>query len=183
VSDSCNSWAAFHNELEKSADYVGGGTSGATPFAAGGAARMLIEARRILGDSDTGVEKGVVAQGPKGLVPDGPLADGEFTLEEWKEVLFKTATPRPERQHEDGSVCDSPLDAPYNTTPVKWTDVPAGYPEFLHIGYGAVDDPAVKLAFDVLAGKEPMPDRTTTDQYFALDAAARAALHDVYDGP
>ena len=59
-------------------------TSSATPFAAGGAARMLLEARRILGDTGTGVTKGVVASGPKGRVKDGPLADGEFTLEEWK---------------------------------------------------------------------------------------------------
>jgi hypothetical protein len=183
VSDSCNSWAAYQDKIEESADDVGGGTSGAAPFAAGEAAQILIEARRILGDTGTGVTKGSVAQGPKGLVSDGPLTDGRFTLDEWKEVVFKTATPRPKRQHEDGSVCDQPLDVPYNSLPIKWEDVPEGYPEFLHIGYGAVDAEAISLALKVIGGRESLPDRSTTDQYFELDAIARAALHDVYDGP
>ena len=107
VSDSCNSWAAYHDQVEKSADDVGGGTSGATPFAAGGAGKILIAARTILGDNSTGITKNVVARGPAGLAKKGPLKDGKFTLDEWKEVLFKTATARPKRQYEDGSVCDA----------------------------------------------------------------------------
>ena len=47
VSDSCNCWGAYHQSLDESADTVGSGTSSATPFAAGGAARILQEARAI----------------------------------------------------------------------------------------------------------------------------------------
>lgn len=184
VSDSCNSWAAYHDEIDKSDEDVGGGTSGASPFAAGGATRMLLEARRILGDDRTGVRGDVVAEGPPGVVSQGPLEDGKFTLEEWRTVLFKTATARPVRQHEDGSVCDAVGGLVlYSSTPLQWKDVPPNYPEFLHIGYGAVDDPAVELALDVLAGRAELPDRARTDEYFARDAQVRGVLHDVYDGP
>lgn len=185
VSDSCDSWAAYHQEVERSGEDVGGGTSGASPYAAGGALRYLLEARRILGDRDTGVEDGVVARGRAGVVPDGPLADGKLTLQEWKELTFATATRRPAGQHEDGPPCDafSAGGPPYIPTPIKWKQVPDGYPEYIHIGYGAVDDPARSLAFKVLRGLEPMPDRTATDTYFALDGVARSALHQVYRSP
>lgn len=183
VSDSCNSWAAYNDHIKDSADNVGGGTSGATPFAAGGAGRILIEARRILGDSSTGVEKGILARGPSGRVESGPLKDGKFTLEEWKEITFKTASSRPKRQREDGSVCDAVAGLVlYSSTPVMWEQVPEGYPEYLHIGYGAVDRPAVELAFGVLAGREGMPDRTATDRYFEADRTVREELHRIYRG-
>ena len=181
VSDSCNSWAAFHDQTQKSADDVGGGTSGATPFAAGGAGRILIEARAILGDTSTGVAKNVVASGPAGRVKGGPLKDGRFTLEEWKEVLYKTATPRPKRQKEDGSICPI-FSAPYNSTPITWQQVPEGYPEYLHIGYGAVDAPAMRLAVKVLSGTAQLPDRTDTDRYFEHDRTVREQLHQIFRG-
>jgi hypothetical protein len=183
VSDSCNSWAAYHNDTRRSQDNVGSGTSAASPFAAGGAARILLEARRILGDTSTGVRNGLVARGRRGAVSSGPLAGGRLTLEEWKEISFKTASDRPERQEEDGSVC-GPVEGLvlYSSTPVQWKDVPDGYPEYLHIGYGAVDRPALRTAFRVLRGREEMPDRTDTDRYFELDAQAREALHRVYSG-
>ncbi len=184
VSDACASWAAYHTEMRKSAENVGAGTSAATPFVAGGAVRILLEARRALGDEHTGIVNGIVAQGPNGLVKEGPLADGEFTMEEWKETLFKTASPRPQAIHEDGPTC--PLDADtglYTPTPIRWSDVPPGYPEYLHIGYGAVDSEAVKLAFDVLLGKIGLPDRAATDQYFALDRQARQATYEIFSTP
>ncbi|HEX2240362.1 MAG TPA: S8 family serine peptidase, partial [Actinomycetota bacterium] len=184
VSDACASWAAYHTKNKKSAENVGGGTSAATPFVAGGAARILLEARRLLGETDTGVTGGVVAAGPKGLVDDGPLSDGTFTVEEWKETVFKTASPRPEATHEDGPTC--PIDADtarYAPTPIRWSDVPSQYPEYLHIGYGAVDGDAMKLAFGVLLGKVAMPDRAATDQYFALDKQARQTTYAVFSAP
>lgn len=184
VSDICNCWAAHRDKIEESDDSVGSGTSSATPFAAGGAARMLLEARRILGDAGTGVTKGVVARGPKGRVKDGPLADGEFTLEEWKRLVFETATPRPEGQREDGPPCGA-VDGLllYSATPVQWKDVPDGFPEYLSIGYGAVDDPAMKLASAILRGRMKAPDRSTTDQFFEADRIARGTLHSVWTGP
>ena len=181
ISDSCNSWAAHNDSTSDSAEDVGGGTSGATPFAAGGAARLLMEARFILGDAETGVQEGVVARGPAGLVPSGPLADGVFTVAEWKDVTFKTATRRPKRQYEDGSVCSGGV--LYDATPVRWEDIPDAYPEFLQIGYGAVDNEARRLGISVLHGSAPMPNRALTDAYFAVDHEARAALHQVFRGP
>jgi hypothetical protein len=179
VADSCDAWAAYHNKIKESADNVSGGTSGATPFVAGGAARILLEARRILGDTDTGVTKGVVARGKKGRVKSGPLADGVFTLAEWKDVTKKTATPRPKGQKEDGPACGATA-APYNSTGINWSDVPDGYPEYIHIGYGAVDVESHKLAMKVIGGKAKLPDRSSTDQYFAADDAARTSLYEVW---
>ena len=179
VSDSCASWAAYRDEIGKSAENVGGGTSGATPFAAGGAGRILLEARRILGSNGTGVHKGIVARGRAGLVSEGPLKDGKFTLAEWKEVLYKTASERPETQKEDGPPCEAGAYAP---TPVKWTDVPDEYPEYAHIGYGAVDAQSHTSALKVLRGSAKMPDRSDTDRYFTLDRQAREALHEVFKG-
>lgn len=180
VSDSCDSWAARAGHLDESGERVGGGTSAATPFAAGGAAAILREARLLLGDTRTGVRDVVVAEGDAGDVTDGPLADGVLTVEEWREVTFKTATDRPERQHEDGPPCDPGL---YGPTPVMWSDVPDDYPEYVHIGYGAVDRPAMQRAFSVLRGDEAVPDRSETDQYFAVDRTARETTHTVFRGP
>ena len=177
VADSCDAWGAEVFETAKSGERVAGGTSGATPFAAGGAAQILLEARSLLGDEATGVTKKVVAQGRKGLVKDGPLADGKFTLDEWKEITFKTATSRPAGQKTDGPVC---APGPYMPTPIRWTDVPEGYPEYLHIGYGAVDDKSLALAFKVLAGTVKMPDRTATDGFFDRDRQVRETTYGVF---
>ena len=181
VSDSCDSWAAYHRTLDKSGARVGGGTSGATPFAAGGAARILLEARRLLGDSQTGADKGVVAEGRKSRIKSGPLKDDKLTLREWRGVLLKTASERPERHFEDGPVCD--VDSLQSPTPVKWRDVPEAYPEYVQIGYGAVDRDSFKLAAHVLSGSERLPNRAETDQYFAADGAAREAVYETITGP
>jgi Subtilase family len=180
VSDSCSSWAAYEDELKKSGDSVGGGTSGATPFAAGGAGRILLEARRLLGDDQTGVSDGVVARGRARGITKGPLKDGKFTIGEWRDVLFKTASERPKTQFEDGPVCDG---AQWGPTPVKWTDVPAAYPEYVQIGYGAVDRDSANLASRVLTGSKALPDRGETDQYFTAERAAREVLHQVFTTP
>lgn len=181
VSDACSSWAARIRTTTGSGEDVGGGTSGATPYAAGGAVRVLLEARRVLGDLRTGVRTGdVVASGPAGKVAKGPLADGKLTLAEWREVVFKTATRRPVAQFEDGPACTG---VQYGASPVLWKDVPDQVPEYVQIGYGAVDTPALKKAFDVLRGKADLPDRAATDQYFQADKAVRGATHVVFAGP
>jgi hypothetical protein len=181
VSDSCSAWGARHKSIDASAENVSGGTSGATPFVAGGAARILLEARRLFDDLTTGVgEGGLVASGTEGVPAAGPLADGALTKEELRAITFATATPRPAAQFEDGPPCAT---GQYGPTPVKWVDVPDGYPEFVHIGYGAVDGPALDLAFGVLRGEAPLPDRATTDAYFAADHQARSATHQVFSRP
>ncbi len=180
VADSCDAWGAVRNHTSQSGERVAGGTSGATPYVAGGAGKILLEARRLLGDLNTGFENGIVASGPAGLSPSGPLADGVFTSAEFRSVLLKTATARPAAQSDDGPVCAA---GPYMPTPVKWTDVPAQYPEFIQIGYGAVDRVAQALAVRVLNGEVPLPNRSTTDQYFAADDQVRRALYEVWSKP
>ncbi len=185
VSDSCDSWAAQYQRTttDESDERIGGGTSAATPYAAGGAAAILVEARRLLGDVRTGVRNGVVATGRKGAVRTGPLADGVFTMAEWREVLQATATRRPVKQFEDGPPCAA-TSAPYTPTPVEWQQVPDQYPEYLHIGYGAVDRPSIALAWDVLRGKQPMPIRTATDDFFRYDNQLRETTYQVWSaGP
>lgn len=183
VSDSCDSWAAHHDSIDSSANNVGGGTSGATPFVAGSAARIIADARSLLGDTSTGqAAEGVLAQGDATGITEGPLADGSLTREEWQRVLYTTATARPAAQTEDGPPCGA-LGAPYNEVPVKWTDVPAGFPEFLNIGYGAVDGPAVELAGQVLRGSTPLPDRSATDAYFEAHHTAGDVTHGIYTTP
>jgi hypothetical protein len=180
-SDDCNSWATEGPETTKSGDSVGSGTSAATPYVAGGAARVLLEARRILGDPRTGVRKGVVAQGRPGIVRTGPLADGRLTLPEWRDLILHTATARPVGEHDDGPPCDATA-APYQATPVPWTSVPAQFPAYLLIGYGAVDTPARSLAVKVLRGTAPMPSRPDEDRYRALDQQLRTAFYQAYAG-
>ena len=182
VSDSCSSWAASATSTTEWRDSLGGGTSAATPFVAGGAGAILADARALLRDTRTGVRGGaVVASGRRGAVTSGPLADGVFTLAEWREVVLKTATRRPVRQPQDGPPCGV---GPYGPTPVRWDQVPDGYPEYLHIGYGAVDKPAVALAAKVLRGTAPMPVRTATDEYFTRDRQVREATYQVWStGP
>lgn len=184
VSDSCESWAAHHDSLDAAEEDVGGGTSAASPYAAGQSVRYVVEARAMLGDPRTGVRDGVVAEGtPPAGITDGPLADGVFTADEWRELLMKSATERPEAQPEDGPVCEAPGWHIYSATPLLWTDVPDAYPEYHLIGYGAVDDPALETALAVLRGEEPMPDRSETDAFFAADDTLRSAVHDVYTTP
>ena len=179
VSDSCASWAARSNSTTGAAENVGSGTSAATPFVAEGAGQILLDARAILGDTRTGRRGEIMAEGPAGLVASGPLADGVFTFAEWKRVLFTTATPRPARQFEDGPTCAA---GQFGPTPVQWTSVPPEYPEYLHIGYGAVDRPSIALAGKVLRGEAAVPTRAATDQYFALDNEARKASYTVFKG-
>jgi len=179
ASDACSSWATDGPTTTESTPTTGGGTSAATPYVAGGAARIALEARRILGDHRTGVHAGVVASGQPGLVPRGPLADGRFTVSEWRDVLLHTATARPVAEHDDGPPCDATA-APYQATPLLWKDVPASVPGYLLIGYGTVDTPAKELAFRVLRGAAPLPARPDEDRYRALDQQLRTTLYTAY---
>lgn len=183
ISDSCKSWAAHHESLDGSDDSVGGGTSGATPFSAGIAADILLEARLLLGDLDrSGRVDGVMAAGDAGNITSGPLADGAFTVDEWRDVLYKTATARPQRQYEDGADCTSPVDTPYGSLPVAWKDIPEDVPAYPYVGYGATDNESRELAFAVLRGDAPMPERSAEDAYFAAYEPMRAAVNNLARG-
>lgn len=179
VADSCGSWSASHSSMNESSPSFGG-TSSATPFAAGGAARILLEARQVLGHVDTGVHDGVVARGNASGIDSGPLADGELTLAEWKDLVKSTASSRPAGEEADGDHCGLGYGLLYGSTPVAWEDVPEAYPQVLQIGYGAVDEEAKQRAFAVLRGEEPVPERAQEDAFFSADQAAREQLHRVW---
>jgi hypothetical protein len=175
AADACSDWGAAYNSTTESSATLGGGTSAATPYVAAGAVAELMSARRLLGDRRTGVRNGVVAQGSAGAVKQGPLADGKLTLAEWRQVLMATATTRPVAQPTDGPACAQ-------TVGPEWSALPAAFPEYVAIGYGAVDTPARALAGKVLAGTAPMPDRSTTDRFFTAYATGAQAAYTVFTG-
>jgi hypothetical protein len=167
AADACDNYGASNTSTTESTSTTGGGTSAATPYVAAGAVRELMTARALLGDRSSGVHGGVVARGPAGRVHSGPLADGVLTVAEWRRVFLATATTRPVAEPTDGPACADAL--------APWSSVPAGFPEFLSIGYGVIDSPARALASAVLAGTKSLPDRTATDAYFtARDAAVQS---------
>ena len=63
------------------------------------------------------------------------------------------------------------------TAPVKWADVPAQFPAYEVIGYGAVDRTAMDLAMRVLHGEASLPDRPEEDRWFTLDNQVRSAKY------
>lgn len=190
VSDACDSWAAEHATLDESTPATGGGTSGATPFAAGLAGELVLEARRLLGDARTGVRDGVLAEGDLPPPSAGPLADGNLTVAELREALLATADPRPKATEEDGAICEValpradgggvevPLGA-YVTAPVAWAAVPADAPAWTFVGYGAVTRATADAAKAILRGEAPLPERAE-DAWFEQDDKVRRATYEVW---
>lgn len=175
--DGCDNPSADSDDTESVSDY-GGGTSSATPFTAGGGAKLLLEARRILGDTRVGPrvdeslkEDGwssgraadatvVLAQGEPGLVPDGPLADGALTLTEFKHLIYATSLPVPKNDESDGKKC---------------VGLAGGFPggealppalRFPIHGYGEVNKDSIAAAIAVLHGESPMPERPEDDAQY-----------------
>ncbi len=165
----------------KSDDFFGCGESLTAPYAAGAAGAILQAAREILGDHVGGAREGVLAKGAPGTVLEGPLADGDLTIEELKRVLFTTADPRPGRGEHGGPYCEpTEPDAvcQITTTPIEWRWVPDGVPQYYLIGYGAVTPDTLEHAKTVLRGEVAMPERPVEDAFFALDQEVREALVD-----
>ncbi|HEV8359182.1 MAG TPA: S8 family serine peptidase [Candidatus Thermoplasmatota archaeon] len=199
IADGYGPWTALRDAVsEERPDPVACCTSTAAPYAAGGAAGLIFEARRILGDLSPGIVGGVVASGPAGLVPQGPLADGVFTLDELRSVLFHTATARPVAQADDGLLnwlgdpanaqlpppgvalagfVANPGQNPYCrlcvTTPVTWSSIPTQLPMYAREGYGAIDAPSVALAGAVLRGEVAEPARALEDTLYGVDQQVR----------
>lgn len=205
VADAYSPYTALWNSKSPmTPDPVACCTSTATPYVAGAAARIIAEARAILGDHRTGVHDGVVARGRKGHVSSGPLADGVLTLEEVRTILYRTAEARPRAGRDDGAIHpsgdpagaamgnpvldtlqrllleDGPGQNPYCqgcwTLPVPWSQVPRDVPAYPFIGYGAVNERTVALASAVLHGRRPLPERSTEDSFFAQDRQIRETL-------
>lgn len=166
-------------------------TSAAAPYAASGAAALILEARKILGDTLTGTRGSALACGPKNKVKSGPLADGNLTLEEFNELYFHTAEAFPAEGKDDGAVHWSgglrppdqveygPGGNPYcfgcTTTPVPWTAIPtqADGGSYQFVGYGGINERSVKLGIDVLRGTTEMPARAAADAQYDLDQQLR----------
>ena len=164
-------------------------TSAASPYAAGGAAAIVLEARRLLHSPITGIHQDRVACGkPKGI-KKGPLADGAFTLKELKEVLLNTAQARPVEGRDDGLVHwsgeprapDYPEYGPganpfcigCTTMPLPWAAIPEQASAYQMIGYGGINEHSLALAKKVLRGKAPLPERATEDAQYELDQQIR----------
>lgn len=203
IADGYGGWTAFKDRVADVAPDPGACcTSAASPYAAGGAAAVVMEARRILGDPGPGVRGGVVARGPPGLVPQGPLADGVFTLDEFRQVFFHTATLRPAEGPDDGLLHwmarpgpdgvppfdETSPDFPFDwldgwgqnpfcggcySTPVEWRRVPGDASVWDREGYGAIDPASVEAARHVLLGHAALPERPVEDALYEADQAVR----------
>ncbi|HEX2021476.1 MAG TPA: S8/S53 family peptidase [Candidatus Thermoplasmatota archaeon] len=179
VSDACDSWAAEHGSLDESTPRTGGGTSGATPFVAGLAAKVVREARVLLGDDRVGVRDGVLAQG-NATVASGPLADGDLTVVELRQALFATADARPDRIEQDGETCEvAGFGAPYASPPVDWATIPDGAPAVPLVGYGAVTPDTANATLAFLRGEGALPERPVEDAFFEADRRQREATYAV----
>ena len=163
-------------------------TSAASPYAAGGATAIVLEARRLLKDDGVGTKEGLVACGkPRAK---GPLDDGRFTLDELKSLLFHTAEAHPQEGRDDGDVHwageprapdqveygpgGNPFCIGCTTTPVPWSAIPtAGDATYPLIGYGGINETSLALAKKVLAGKADMPERGNADAQYEADQSLR----------
>jgi hypothetical protein len=167
-------------------------TSSAAPYAAGAAAALVDHARDVLDDTSNGAADGVLAEGADDVVFEGPLADGDLTLDELRTVLFHTAQDPPQegphdgRMHWTGEVGGQPSEPtdpsgnPYCglcwTSPVAYDQVPEDVPTYAYTGYGATNPDSVKLGFRVLSGLEEAPQRETADAFYEADQDLRELL-------
>ncbi len=157
VSSFGTNWPSAH-PFSLSASSRHGGTSCATPVAAGVLSAQVLAAREAFGDTVEGPHAGGLAVAPPGatLPGAGPLADGRLTRQEAEDVVLKTADPSPE---------GGELAGHWPTTPVYYT----------YEGYGVVDAASAARASRVLSGKAPAPDRSDVDLWMDLLDAARDA--------
>jgi hypothetical protein len=169
AADACNNPAPGESTVDV-IENSGGGTSSATPFTAGGAAKLVLEARRIFRDPGTGIRDGVVASlRPGGTAPaSGPLADGVLTMDELKAVLFQTAISPSQVDDSDGEPCGTGTQVP---TP------PGSTPESLwpFLGYGEVNGASIDHGIEVLRGADA-PSRPALDALYAADQEGRRAI-------
>ncbi len=181
VGDGCGNPSAQDNSGDE-VDNTGGGTSSATPFSAGTGAAMLLEARRLLGDTHVGARWSdepiesfsdwdsrspadahiIMAKGDAALanITSGPLADGVFTAEEFKDVLYHTAISAGTDDESDGNDCQI---IAQGTVPGEQVPQPV---RAQYNGYGEVNAKSMDLAFPVLAGEAENPARPMDDMWY-----------------
>ncbi|MFN2526462.1 MAG: S8 family serine peptidase [Actinomycetota bacterium] len=193
VADAYGGVTALRDSSTKiEADPIACCTSAAAPYAAGGAMAIVQRARAILGSNQSGIDEGIIAKGAANKVKEGPLADGDFTLEELRQVFFHTAEALPGEGSGDGLIhwageprapdhtAYGPGGNPFcllcTTTPVSWSDLPDGFDAYPFVGYGAINERSLELAFEVLAGTSPLPERPAEDAQYAADQALRGVI-------
>lgn len=176
VADACDNWAAVSDTIDDFSDSAGGGTSSASPYAAGEAARVVLEAKRLMASTEAAAEPGVAAVGtPYAASPF--LEDGTLTQDEVKSILMKTAVARPQKTEHDGADCGV-TGTPYTTYPIAWENIPEQTPTYYFIGYGQISVTSLDAALAVLRGDQPLPDRPMEDQWNSY----ADMLRDAYNG-
>jgi hypothetical protein len=169
-------------------------TSASAPYAAGGVASLITEARALLGDRSVGIHNGTVAEGQAPGIEAGPLADGELTREELREVFLTTAQARPTATFHDGEThwaarpADDepadPTDPGENaycpgcwSSPVRYSEIPGDVPTYAYTGYGAINAVSDQQATAILLGAGELPDRAEADRYYEADQTARETYY------
>jgi len=180
VADANRHPSVLRHSIDEGSETVGGGTSGATPFAAGTFAQAILQSRIAACDYNTGVRDGnLVWGGPDCILPEsGPLADGFLSVDEAIMTYYHTAKARPVQDGWfDGPACiaDDCLGL-YTTAPVAWADVPATVPAYYYVGYGQVGNVTLADHMAVLMGTSDEPLRDTEDIFFGLDNMVRDSL-------
>jgi len=191
VADAYAGMTATRSDEQMKPDPIACCTSAASPYAAGGATAIVLEARRLLRDRGAGTRDGLVACGKP--LKKGPLDDGMFTLDELRSVLFHTAEAHPSEGLDDGDVHwageprapdhveygpgGNPFCFGCTTTPLPWQAIPAaGDATYPLLGYGGINEHSVKLAAKVLGGTAELPDRSNADAQYEADQALRDAI-------
>ncbi len=196
VADAYSGMTATRSGDKMKPDPIACCTSAASPYAAGGATAIVLEARRLLRDKTPGTKDGLVACGTR--TSKGPLKDGRFTLDELKDVLFHTAQPHPAEGRDDGDVHwageprppdrveygpgANPFCLGCTTTPVPWQAIPSGGDAtYALLGYGGINEHSIEHAKKVLGGWTPLPDRANADAQYEADQALRAEVFSASD--
>jgi hypothetical protein len=191
LADGYGGWMATNDSMDAyRPDSVACCTSAAAPYAAGGAAKIILAARTILGSSQVGIHDGVVATGTP--TENGPLADGILTLDEVRRILFHTAEAAVTEDRDDGllqwtgeprapdQLDRGPAANPYcngcNTLPIGWSQVPPGTPAYVLQGFGAINVRSTDLAVQVLQGLVAEPSRADVDAFYEADQSLRETL-------
>lgn len=184
AADACGAPLAVADGTTGTRDYLGG-TSFAAPYAAGAGARLLLEAREVLGDHRIGTRTNdslsapqeawssgyapdaqrVLASGSSDRVSSGPLADGTFTLRELKDVLYHTAHTMPTVHAHDGNLCRTSA-VPADAVPERG--------RFPYVGYGEVSATSLEAALEILDGRTDLPQRSRADQQYERAHELRA---------
>lgn len=132
------------------------GTSFAAPHAAGRAAVLVDESRRLLVDMADRPGRALAAKGRQARLPrTGPMADGSLTNVELRTLLQDTATPQGQQRQS----------------------------RYLTEGFGLLGDEQMKLSRRVLRGEEQAPDRSAErEQHERMQLVRSAATHSVRCG-